>query len=160
MPTYSVLRHSFFQHPLAVWESGHVALSFFFPFFFVSFALLQAQTLFFPPASSIITPPSIHPGHCWVVVLSARTWRTQPLTYASPLWPGATIVLFAVLQLYSTSVVRVRCSGLFFMVGGRYSILWRQGNTLFIKFSWGLHVMPWAYNIHLHAGIFEDKLFK
>lgn len=44
--------------------------------------------------------PSIYPGHCWVAILSARSWRTQPLTYASPCWPSAAVVLILVLHAY------------------------------------------------------------
>lgn len=68
-------------------------------FFSLSLCNTHTQSLF-RPTSSIITPPSIHPGHCWVVVLSARAWRTQPLIYASPLWHSAAAVLFTVLHVY------------------------------------------------------------
>lgn len=97
--SHSVLRHSFSRHRMAVWESGHITLFLSRSLSFFSHSLSLGYTHTHSPCF-LHHNTSIHPGHCWVVVLSARAWRTQPLKYASPLWPGATTVLFAVLQIH------------------------------------------------------------
>lgn len=80
------------------------------------------------PASSIITPPSIQDtAESWL--LSAWAWRTQPLTYASPPWPSATTVLFAVLQIYLSGQGHRLWA--FLRGGRRSSIVLSQGNAFF-----------------------------
>lgn len=97
---------------------GHITCFFF--SFLVSLAFIHTIQI---SSCFLHHNTSVRPGHCWVVVLSARAWRTQPLIYASPLWPAATTVLFAVLQLYRTPSAQIRCSSLFCRVGGAGSIL-------------------------------------
>lgn len=99
-PTHSVLQHIWWQC-----RSWGISL----------FLSLSYTHTFSAPAYFLHHNTSIHPGHCWVVVLSARAWRTQPLTYASPLWPSAVSVLFAVLRIYFGG--QGHSSGLFLRVG-------------------------------------------
>lgn len=82
--------------------------------FLLFFLTFSASPYFLHHNTSI--HPSIHPGHCWAALLSARSWRTRPLTHASPCWPAAAVVLLLVLHVYLGGQGQTQ---LLFLKGGR-----------------------------------------